>query len=122
MAKSEHLWRLASRMLLVAKRTKDPAIAESLSMQAGDLLAQAQDVEADAPLFPRDAIIRIKKRSVGDHDARRYGICGSGDVFQYCGRFTNSGSFAIFIAIRRASSLVRSLAEKLFRSDVRYHR
>ena len=52
MAKSEHLRRLASRMLLVAKRTKDPAIAESLSMQAGDLLAQAQDVEADAPTVP----------------------------------------------------------------------
>jgi hypothetical protein len=46
------LRRLASRMLLVAKRTKDPALAESLSMQAGDLLDQAQDVEADAPTVP----------------------------------------------------------------------
>jgi hypothetical protein len=44
--KAEHLRRLASRMLLVAKRTKDPAIAESMSMQAGELLDQAHDLEA----------------------------------------------------------------------------
>jgi hypothetical protein len=34
----------------------------------------------------------------------------TGDVFQYCGRFTNSGSFAMLIAILRASSRVRRLA------------
>jgi hypothetical protein len=49
MADSEHLRRLASRLLVVAKRTKDPAIAESLSMRAGELLEKAQDQEAGAP-------------------------------------------------------------------------
>jgi len=34
------------------------------------------------PLFPRDAIIRIKKRSVGNNDARRYGICGASVIEQ----------------------------------------
>jgi hypothetical protein len=57
-------------------------MAESLSMQASDLLDQAQDVEADAPTVPRDAIIRNKKRSVGDNDARRYGICGASVIEQ----------------------------------------
>jgi hypothetical protein len=53
--KAEHLRRLASRMLLVAKRTKDPAIAESMSMQAGELLDQAQDLEAGPSPAHRDS-------------------------------------------------------------------
>ena len=59
MAKSEHLRQLASRMLLVAKRTKDPAIAKSLSMQAGDLLAQAQDVELIRTVEGRAVVAKI---------------------------------------------------------------
>jgi hypothetical protein len=46
MAKSEELRRQASRLLLVAKRTKDPAMAKSFSMLAGELLDQAQELEA----------------------------------------------------------------------------
>jgi hypothetical protein len=38
MAKSEELRRQDSRPLLVAKRPKDPLIAESCSAQAGELL------------------------------------------------------------------------------------
>ena len=59
MAKSEHLRRLASRMLLVAKRTKDPVIAESLSMQASDLLDQAQDVELIRTVEGRAVVAKI---------------------------------------------------------------
>ena len=55
MAKSEDLRRLASRMVVVAKRTKDPTIAETLSMQAGELLNRAQDLEAGTSPVPRDS-------------------------------------------------------------------
>ena len=50
MAKSEDLRRLASRMVVVAKRTKDPTIAETLSMQAGELLA-GRKTSKQAPLL-----------------------------------------------------------------------
>ena len=46
MAKPQDLRRRASHLLLVAKRTKDPVVAESCSMQASELLDQAQDLEA----------------------------------------------------------------------------
>jgi hypothetical protein len=54
MAKSEELRRQASRLLLVAKRTKNPAMAESFLMQAGELLDQAQELEAPHDSDKRD--------------------------------------------------------------------
>jgi hypothetical protein len=48
MAKSEDLRRQASRLLTVAKRTKDHIVAERLSLQAGELLDQAQSLEDPA--------------------------------------------------------------------------
>ena len=54
MAKPEELRRRASHLLLVAKRTKDPVVSESCSMQASELLDQAQDLEAAPSAAHRD--------------------------------------------------------------------
>jgi hypothetical protein len=55
MARSEELRRQASRLLLVAKKTKDPLIAASCSVQAGELLDQAHELEALSPQKQNDS-------------------------------------------------------------------
>jgi len=47
-------------------------------------------------------IVRGQKGPVNDGSRSSTHNVSTGDVFQYCGRFTSSGSFAMLIAILRA--------------------